>query len=127
MSRDQGVPDEFDVYTVVLLRRPADAPDLPEEELAALQAKHVAYRAKLRGDGILVAQGPLDEQTDPSLRGLSIWSCDLAEARRLSALDPLVQAGRLTYDVFEWWVADGTLAFPRAARPVGEQRVMADD
>ena len=127
MPRDREVPDEFDVYSVVLLRRPYNAPDLPEDELAALQANHVAYRAHLRAQGILVAQGPLDEQSDLSLRGLSIWSFDLAEARRLSGLDPLVQAGRLTFDVFEWWVAAGTLTFPRTARPVGERRVMPDD
>jgi len=126
MPRDPEVPVEFDVYTAVLLRRPDTAPDIPEAELAALQASHVAYRANLRAAGILVAQGPLDEQSDPSLRGLSIWSCDLAEARRLSALDPLVQAGRLTFDVFEWWVAEGTLAFPRAGRRVGERRAMPD-
>jgi hypothetical protein len=76
---------------------------------------------------VLVANGPLGEQSDPSLRGLSILSCDLDEARRLSDLDPSVQAGRLTYDVFEWWVAAGTLAFPSAAGPIGERREMPED
>ena len=127
MPRGPDAPDTFDVFTVGLLRRAADAPDLPEEELAALQARHVAYRANLRAEGILVAQGPLDEQSDASLRGLSIWACDLAEARRLSELDPMVQAGRLTFDVFEWWVVAGTLAFPRAARAVGERRFMPNE
>jgi uncharacterized protein YciI len=127
MPPDQNIPDTFDVYTLVLLRRPADAPELPEPELDALQAQHLAYRANLRSDGLLAAYGPLGEQSDPSLRGISIWSCDLDEARRRSELDPLVQAGRLTYDVFEWWVAAGTLAFPRAAQAVGERRAMPDD
>jgi uncharacterized protein len=127
MPRDPNIPDAFDVYTVVLLRRPKDAPQLPEHELDALQSRHVAYRAKLRRDGVLVANGPLGEQSDPSLRGLSIMSVDLDEARRVSDLDPLVQAGRLMYDVFEWWVAAGTLAFPGAARAVGERRAMPDD
>ena len=127
MPRDPNIPDAFDVYTVVLLRRPADAPDMPEDELDALQSRHLAYRAKLRSDGVLVANGPLREQSDPSLRGLSILSCDLDEARRLSDLDPSVQAGRLAYDVFEWWVAAGTLAFPGATLPVGDRRAMPDD
>jgi uncharacterized protein YciI len=99
---------------------------LPEHELDALQSRHLAYRAKLRTDGVLVANGPLGEQSDPALRGLSILACDLDEARRLSDLDPSVQAGRLTYDVFEWWVAAGTLAFPGTPRAVGEQRAMPD-
>ena len=127
MPRDPNIPDAFDVYTVVLLRRPPDAPDMSETELDALQARHLAYRAKLRKDGVLVANGPLGEQSDVALRGLSILSCSLDEARRLSDLDPSVQAGRLTYDVFEWWVAEGTLAFPGAAGAVGERRVMPDD
>src|SRR3990170_4896536 len=122
MSRDPNIPDAFDVHTVVLLRRPDDAPDMPEHALDALQSRHLAYRAKLRNDGVLVANGPLDEQSDPTLRGLSIFSCDLDEARRLSDLDPSVQAGRLTYDVFEWWVAAGTPALPGTATAVGDRR-----
>ena len=127
MPRDPNIPDSFDVYTMVLLRRPVDAPQLSEDELDALQSRHLAYRAKLRSDGVLVANGPLGVQSDPSLRGLSIMSCDLDEARRLNALDPSVQAGRLAFEVFEWWVAAGTLAFPGAVDAVGERRAMPDD
>jgi len=127
MPRDPNVPDAFDVYTLVLLRRPAEAPQMSEDELDDLQAKHLAYRAKLRREGLIVANGPFDAQSDVSLRGLSIFSCDLDEARRLSDLDPLVHVRRLAYDVFEWWVAAGTLAFPGVANTVGERRVMADD
>ena len=127
MPRDPNIPDEFDVYTLVLLRRPQDAPNMTEAELDVLQAKHLAYRAQLRNDGMVVANGPFDAQSDVSLRGLSIFTCDLDEARRLSDLDPLVQVGRLAYDVFEWWVAAGTLAFPASAHLVGERRVMPDD
>jgi uncharacterized protein YciI len=127
MPRDPNIPDAFDVYTLVLLRRPPDAPDLAEEELDALQARHLAYRAQLKRDGVLVANGPLGEQSDPTLRGMSIFACDLDEARRLSDGDPSVQAGRLAYEAFEWWVAAGTLAFPGAGRSVGKRRSMPDD
>jgi uncharacterized protein YciI len=127
MPRDPNIPDTFDVYTLVLLRRPPDAPELPEAELDALQARHLAYRAGLRRDGVLVANGPLDEQSDPAMRGLSIFACDIEEARRLSDGDPSVQTGRLAYDVMEWWVAAGTLAFPEADRRVGRRRAMPDD
>lgn len=127
MPRDPNIPDAFDVYTLVLLRRPSDAPQMPDEELDALQARHLAYRAELRRQGVLVANGPLGEQSNASLRGLSIFACDLDEARRLSDGDPSVQAGRLAYDVMEWWVASGTLDFPEAGGPVGSRRVMPDD
>jgi uncharacterized protein YciI len=127
MPRDPNIPDEFDVFTLVLLRRPANAPDMPEEELDALQARHLAYRAELRRQGVLVANGPLGEQSDISMRGLSIFACGLEEAAQLSDADPSVQAGRLSYDLMEWWVAAGTLAFPNAPGPVGDRRVMPDD
>jgi uncharacterized protein YciI len=127
MPRDPNIPDAFDVYTLVLLRRPADAPTMADDELDALQARHLAYRAELHRHGVLVVNGPLAEQSDISMRGLSIYACDLAEAARLSDDDPSVQAGRLTYDLMEWWVAAGSLAFPAASRPVGERRSMADD
>jgi uncharacterized protein YciI len=127
MPRDPNVPDAFDVYTLVLLRRPPDAPEMPEAELDALQSRHLAYRAELRRQGVLVVNGPLGEQSEPALRGLSIFACGLEEAARLSDADPSVQAGRLAYDLMEWWVAAGSLAFPGAQRPVGDHRVMPDD
>lgn len=127
MPRDPNVPDAFDVFTMVLLRRPPDAPQLAEDALDALQARHLAYRSELRREGVLVVNGPLDEQSDVAMRGLSIFACDIEEARQLSDADPSVQAGRLTYDVFEWWVAAGTLAFPGASGGVGERRSMPDD
>jgi uncharacterized protein YciI len=127
MPRDPNIPDAFDVYTLVLLRRPVDAPQMSEDELDRLQSEHLAYRAKLRADGALVTNGPFGEQSDISLRGLSIFTCDLDEARRLNDLDPLVQVRRLTYDVFEWWVAAGTLVFPGTDGFAGERRSMTDD
>ena len=127
MPRDPNIPDAFDVYTMVLLRRAPDAPEISDEDLDALQARHLAYRAELRRRGVLVANGPLGEQSDVSMRGLSIYACDLAEAARLSDGDPSVQAGRLTYDLFEWWVAAGTLTFPEASGPVGDRRQMPED
>ena len=128
VPRDPNIPDAFDVYTVVLLRRPVDAPDMPEVELDALQARHLAVPREAGRRRPARRQRPVrrSSRTQP-LRGLSIWSCDLDEARRLSDLDPSVQAGRLAYDAFEWWVGAGTLAFPGTAHAVGERREMADD
>jgi hypothetical protein len=127
MALDPHVPDAFDVVTVVVLRRPTDAPEMSEEELDALQAQHLAYRAELRTKGLVVVNGPFDEQSDPSYRGMSIFDCDPTEAARLSDGDPSVIAGRLTYDVMHWWVAAGSFAFPEAPGPVGHRRTMPDD
>ena len=127
MPRDPNIPDAFDVYTLVVLRRPADVPDMSDDELDELQARHLAYRADLGRQGLLVANGPFDEQSYLSYRGMSIFSCDPAEAARLSDGDPSVQAGRVAYDVMEWWVRAGALAFPLTDGPVGDRRSMPDD
>jgi uncharacterized protein YciI len=127
MPRDPNIPDAFDVYTVVVLRRPPDAPELSDEELDTLQARHLAYRAELARRGTIVANGPFDEQSDESYRGMSIFACDAAEAARLSDADPSVLAGRLAYDVMKWWVGAGSLTFPHAGGPVGDRRSMPDD
>ena len=127
MPRDPNIPDEFDVYTLVLLRRPKNSPQFTDERLNELQAQHLAYRADLARRGVLVANGPFAEQSDVSLRGLSIFACDLAEAARLNHADPSVAAGRLAYDLFEWWVAAGTLDFPSFDGKVGDRRVMPDE
>ncbi|MGH2455778.1 MAG: YciI family protein [Candidatus Limnocylindria bacterium] len=127
MPRDPNIPDAFDVYTLVLLRRPADAPQMSDAELDALQAQHLAYRAQLRREGRLIVNGPFGEQSDLAMRGLSIFACDTDEARRLTEGDPSVRAGRLAYDVMEWWVAAESLSFPPADRPVGQRRAMPDD
>jgi len=127
MPRDPNIPDEFDVYTVVLLTRPPNAPQMSDDELDTLQARHLAYRADLRRQGLLVVNGPLDQQSDITLRGLSIFNCSLDEARRLSDADPSVQAGRLAYEIFEWWMAAGSLTFPSVEGPVGDRRAMPDD
>ena len=126
MPDDPDIPASFDVYTVVVLRRPDDAPDMSDDDLDALQQRHLSYRAELRRRGVVVANGPFDAQSDATYRGLSIFACAAAEAARLSAGDPSVIAGRLAYDVMEWWVHPGSVAFPLADRLVGERRSMPD-
>jgi hypothetical protein len=127
MAPGADVPDEFDVYTIVVLRRPAEAPELTDAELDDLQQRHLAYRAHLAREGLTVANGPYDAQSDPAYRGMSVFSCGPEEAARLTDADPSVVAGRLAYDVMEWWVAAGSVAFPRAGTPVGERRRMTED
>ncbi|MGI9822888.1 YciI family protein [Agromyces sp. Marseille-Q5079] len=127
MPHDPDIPDAFTVVTVVVLRRPADAPEMSEAALDALQAEHLAYRAELGRRGLIVANGPFLDQSDPSYRGMSVFACDPAEAARLSDADPSVVAGRLAYDVMEWCTRAGSIAFPLAAGPVGDIRSLPED
>ena len=80
--------------TVVYLRRGADPPDLTEEESTALHHAHLAHLADLGRRGIIAANGPLLDQSDETMRGMSVYTVDAAEARRLAEQDLAVRAGR---------------------------------
>jgi uncharacterized protein YciI len=121
IDRPPGVPDRFDVRTVVYLRTGTNPPDLPEDESTALHHAHLAHLAELGRRGIIVVNGPLLDKSDETIRGMSIWSVDPVEARRLAEQDPAVRAGRFRVDVARWAVASGRLAFPEHEGPVGRE------
>jgi uncharacterized protein len=96
-----------------MLRRPAAAPPYDEATLEQIQREHVAYQASLREAGRVVTNGPVRDQTDESLRGLTIYRTgSLEEARRLAEEDPAVRAGRLEVDIMWWYCPAGTMNQP---------------
>lgn len=108
---------EFDRHTLVLLVRPADAPDLPEDELDRIQDAHLANQARLGDEGYLIAAGPFRDQDDERLRGVAVLACDPDKAREFHASDPAVQAGRLAVEVVTWMTPAGNVRFEQVARP----------
>ena len=108
---------QFDRHTLVLLVRRPDAPELTDEEADELQDRHLAFRAGLRDRGYLIGGGPLADQDDERLRGVSIMSCDPETARRLSNEDPAVRAGRLAVEVMTWMVPAGNIRFENVPAP----------
>ena len=98
-------------YTVVLLRRPPDAPELPEEELDRVQSGHLEHMDGLRERGLMLAYGPFRDQADETLRGFCVMSTSIEEARELMASDPSVVAGRIVLDVFSWLIPPGLARF----------------
>ena len=112
----------FDRHTLVLLVRAPDAPELSEEDAAALQDAHLANQAALQERGHLIAAGPLSEQDDERLRGIAVMSVDPQSARELYNSDPAVRAGRLAVEVMTWLVPAGSVRF----EPVPAPRSMAE-
>jgi uncharacterized protein YciI len=119
-DRPAGVPPTFDVRTIVYLRTGEHPPELDEEASTALHHAHLAYLGDLTRRGIIAANGPLVEKTDPTMRGMSVYTVGLDEARRLAEQDPAVRAGRFRVDLARWAVAEGRVAFPEAAGTVGD-------
>jgi uncharacterized protein len=110
---DRFTPDDMPPgmasFTLVILRRPENAPTFTDEELERLQAGHLAHLAHYRDNGSIAAAGPFSDQADPKIRGLELWRLPLDEVRKACAEDPSVQAGRLQKDVMRWWFKETDL------------------
>ena len=107
---------DFDRLTIALLVLREDAPDLSEEQAAALQDAHLAHLAALHEAGHLVAAGPLRDP-DSRYRGLSILTVGVEEAQALAEADPAVKAGKFRVIVLPWMVPAGALHFSPAKFP----------
>ena len=100
-----------------MLRRPEDATPYADDVLERIQQEHLAYHARLRESGEVVTNGPVSEQPDPSLRGLTFYRTgSLARSRQLADADPAVRAGRLAIEIMTWYCPPGTMSKP--GRPV---------
>jgi uncharacterized protein YciI len=95
-------------------------------EADALQDAHLAFRAGLRDQGYLIGGGPLLDQDDERLRGISVMSVDPATARELSSADPAVRAGRLAVQVMTWMVPAGNIRFENVPTPRSMTEVAGD-
>ena len=104
---------ELEEYHLVLLRRPDNPPPFTDDQLDDLQADHLAYLDRLAARGLLALNGPLVNQPDPTMRGLSFYCTETAhEALKLAESDPMVRAGRLTVELMQFWTRPGSIAMP---------------
>ena len=103
---------DLEAFELVLLRRPASAPDYPEAELDRIQREHLAHHARLRESGQLATNGPVDGQPDPSLRGLAFYRTGSIErSRQLAEADPAVVAA-LVVEIMTWYCPPGAMSPP---------------
>ena len=75
-------------------------------EAEKIQMEHLRYLMQLREDGIVLINGPVIN--DDELKGISIFNTtDKDEVARLSDEDPAVKAGRLVYEIYDWFGLPG--------------------
>ena len=107
MSRD------LERFQLVLLRRPAGAPEYDEATLDRLMGEHLAFLDELRDRGLTATHGPVLDQPDPSLRGVVLYRVgSVEEALALGAEDPLVVAGRLELEGMSYLCPPGGFTAP---------------
>ena len=99
-DEDPLIPDRFDEHTVIFLVRSPDAPEMSEEALDALQVEHLTYLRSLKHRGVLIANGPLAEQTDVRMRGMSASTA--CRSKRHSGWP-----GRIRWSSRDAWVIEG--------------------
>jgi uncharacterized protein len=105
---------QFDHYTITLLIRNPDGPDLDEQAAARLQDAHMAHLADLHEAGHLLVAGPL---RDNDYRGLSILNVEPEQALELKEQDPAVRAGVHTIVAIPWMIPAGAISFAPARFP----------
>ena len=101
---------DLEEFELAILWRPAQPTEYDDATLDRLQQEHLDYLDRLRDEGLVVVNGPVIDQPDERMRGLTFFRTgSLEEARRLADADPLVLAGRLEIDVMRWWCRPGLM------------------
>jgi uncharacterized protein YciI len=107
---------DLEAFELVLLRAPDNAPAYEDAELERIQKEHLAHHATLRATGQVVTNGPVRDQPDPALRGLTFYRTgSLERSRELAEADPAVRAGRLAVEIMTWYCPPGTMSKPGRA------------
>jgi uncharacterized protein len=113
LNQQEAIRVDLEAFELVILRRPENARSYDEATLERIQREHLDYLRSLRDAGHIVANGPVSDQPDESLRGLAFYATgSLETARHLAHEDPAVQAGRLTVEVMTWLCRPGMMAQP---------------
>lgn len=94
---------QFQRLSIVRLCTPDPRPpDTPDDD--RIQAEHRAYLSGLREEGLILLNGPVRCADTEGFRGMTLYSVEVDEARRLASADPAVRAGWFDVVVDAWLI-----------------------
>lgn len=98
--------DKMKIYWMVFLKSGKNRSQ-SDEEAQKLQMAHLGNMTKMAEEGKLVMAGPFTD--NENIRGIWIFDVDSKEeVIELCKTDPMVQIGRLDYEIHPWMTEKGT-------------------
>ena len=92
-------------YCVRLFKAGSDLNQTPDEA-EKIQMEHLRYIMRLRAEGKILINGPVINDTE--LKGIAVFNTtDKEQVKKLSDKDPAVRAGRLAYEIYDWFGLPG--------------------
>ncbi len=117
VSQEPAANERYYFFQLVLLSRPADAPQMEPDALEKLQKEHMANIHKLHQEGKLVLAGPMMDDT--ALRGVFVFKTQSPDvAKEWAHTDPAIKANRLGPEIHTWIQTENSFGDPPRSNPM---------
>ena len=117
VAQQSAHTEKYYFFQLVLLSRPADAPQMTSDALEKLQAEHMANIHQLHQEGKLVLAGPMMDDTP--LKGLFVFRTQSpVEAEKWARTDPAIKAHRLAPQIHTWIQPESSFNSPPESNPM---------